>query len=68
ADALIIVTEWRVFRSPDFATIKAKLKRPVVFDGRNLYDPVRLASEGIAYHGIGLGTGRDGTAPGAGVT
>jgi UDP-glucose 6-dehydrogenase len=39
ADALIIVTEWREFRSPDFDTLRAKLNNPVIFDGRNLYDP-----------------------------
>jgi len=53
ADALIIVTEWREFRSPDFDTIKAKLKQPVIFDGRNLYDPKPVRSMGIEYHAIG---------------
>jgi UDPglucose 6-dehydrogenase len=56
ADALIIVTEWRAFRSPDFLTIKAALKQPVIFDGRNIYDPDRMAKEGIVHYGVGLGT------------
>jgi len=55
ADALIVVTEWRVFRSPDFQLIKNKLKSPVIFDGRNIYDPASLAEEGIEYYGIGRG-------------
>jgi UDPglucose 6-dehydrogenase len=53
ADALIIVTEWREFRSPNFDTIKAKLKQPVIFDGRNLYDPKLVRSMGIEYQAIG---------------
>jgi UDPglucose 6-dehydrogenase len=53
ADALIIVTEWKEFRSPDFAVIKAKLKHPVVFDGRNLYDPAVPRLAGLEYHSIG---------------
>jgi UDPglucose 6-dehydrogenase len=55
ADALAIVTEWQEFRSPDFDGIKAKLKSPVIFDGRNLYDPLYLARLGITYYGIGRG-------------
>jgi UDPglucose 6-dehydrogenase len=47
ADALIIVTEWREFRSPNFDNIKAKLKTPVIFDGRNLYDPASVRSLGF---------------------
>ena len=53
ADALIVVTEWKEFRSPDFATIKASLKTPQIFDGRNLYDPTEMKRLGIAYSGIG---------------
>jgi len=53
ADALVIVTEWKEFRSPDFAAIKATLGQPVIFDGRNLYDPAQLRSTGIEYHAIG---------------
>ena len=55
ADALAIVTEWREFNSPDFNLIKAMLRNPVIFDGRNLYDPGELASRGIRYIGIGRG-------------
>ena len=53
ADALIIVTDWKVFKSPDFNTIKAHLKQPVIFDGRNLFEPASVAAFGIEYHGIG---------------
>jgi UDPglucose 6-dehydrogenase len=53
ADALIIVTEWKAFRSPDFEQIKARLKAPIVFDGRNLFEPEQMAENGIEYHGIG---------------
>jgi UDPglucose 6-dehydrogenase len=53
ADALIIVTEWKEFRSPDFAEIKSRLKQPVVVDGRNLYDPVAMRKLGIEYLSIG---------------
>lgn len=55
ADALIIATEWRIFRSPDFAELKSLLKTPVVIDGRNIYDPARMEREGFAYYGIGIG-------------
>ncbi len=55
ADALAVVTEWKVFRSPDFARIKAALKTPVIFDGRNLYDPAVVEAAGLAYYGIGRG-------------
>ena len=53
ADALIIVTEWKEFRSPDFDAIKAKLKTPVIFDGRNLYDPATPRKAGLEYFAIG---------------
>ncbi|NIP15889.1 MAG: nucleotide sugar dehydrogenase, partial [Gammaproteobacteria bacterium] len=55
ADALIVVTEWNEFRSPDFLDIKARLKQPVIFDGRNLYDPDYLAQLGFDYYAIGRG-------------
>ncbi len=55
ADALAICTEWQEFRSPDLPNLKASLKKPVVFDGRNLYDPALMASQGIRYYGIGRG-------------
>lgn len=53
ASALIIVTEWKEFRSPDFASLKQKLTHPVIFDGRNLYDPKLLRSMGFEYFAIG---------------
>jgi len=53
ADALIIVTEWKAFKSPDFETVKSRLKQPVIFDGRNLFEPSSVAALGIEYHGIG---------------
>jgi UDPglucose 6-dehydrogenase len=53
AEALIIVTEWKAFRSPDFEEIKARLKHPVIIDGRNLYEPALMTDQGIEYHGIG---------------
>jgi UDPglucose 6-dehydrogenase len=55
ADALAIVTEWREFRSPDFDAIKAALKEPVIFDGRNLYDPAHMVRTGFSYYAIGRG-------------
>ncbi|WP_145495949.1 UDP-glucose dehydrogenase family protein [Yersinia bercovieri] len=55
ADALIICTEWQNFRAPDFDVVKSRLKQPVIFDGRNLYDPDRLNSRGFTYYGIGRG-------------
>jgi UDPglucose 6-dehydrogenase len=53
ADALAVVTEWNVFRSLDFEMIKSSLKAPVIFDGRNLYDPAIMASQGIIHYSIG---------------
>jgi len=53
ADALVIVTEWKEFRSPDFAQIKASLKTPVIFDGRNLYEPSIVKASGLDYQAIG---------------
>lgn len=58
ADALIICTEWNEFRSPDFALLKQKLKRPLIFDGRNLYDLSALAEAGFTYYSIGRPTVR----------
>lgn len=55
ADALIIATEWRQFRSPDWELLRTELKEPVIFDGRNIYDPDRVAREELTYYGIGLG-------------
>jgi UDPglucose 6-dehydrogenase len=53
ADALVIVTEWLMYRTPDFDRIRAGLRRPLVIDGRNLFDPQRMARMGFDYHGIG---------------
>lgn len=53
ADALLIITEWKEFRSPDFDAIKAKLKQPVIIDGRNLYDPAAVRRHGLGYSAIG---------------
>jgi UDPglucose 6-dehydrogenase len=55
ADVLAIVTEWKAFRSPDFARIRTMLKEPAVFDGRNLYEPEAVEEAGLAYYGIGRG-------------
>jgi UDPglucose 6-dehydrogenase len=53
ADALVIVTEWKEFRSPDFERIKATLLQPVLFDGRNMFTPATVKAAGIEYHAIG---------------
>ncbi len=55
ADALLIVTEWKEFKSPDFDAIRSQLRQPLVFDGRNLYEPALMKSLGIEYAGIGRG-------------
>jgi UDPglucose 6-dehydrogenase len=55
ADALTVVTEWKAFWSPDFGRIRSALREPVVFDGRNIYDPVAVEAAGLAYYGIGRG-------------
>ncbi len=55
ADALVVVTEWKQFRSPDFARLREVLNDAVVFDGRNLYDPQEIEAAGLAYYGIGRG-------------
>ncbi len=57
ADALVVVTEWKEFRNPDFDAVKAALKQPLVFDGRNIFDPALMRLSGIEYHGIGRGHG-----------
>jgi len=53
ADALVIVTEWTAFKSPDFTALKESLTAPLVFDGRNLYEPTAIAALGIEYYSIG---------------
>ncbi|MEJ2651752.1 MAG: UDP-glucose/GDP-mannose dehydrogenase family protein [Gammaproteobacteria bacterium] len=55
ADALAIATEWNIFRSPDVAALKAALKEPVIFDGRNLYNPQAMEQEGFSYYAVGRG-------------
>ena len=55
ASALVIVTEWKAFRSPDFERIRAALREPVLFDGRNMFEPEMVESAGLAYYGIGRG-------------
>ena len=55
ADALFVVTEWKQFRSPDFARLKSQLADAVVFDGRNMYEPADVEAAGLAYYGIGRG-------------
>ncbi len=55
ADALVIATEWRQFHSPDWDEMRTRMAAPVIFDGRNVYDPERVKSEGFTYYGIGLG-------------
>jgi UDPglucose 6-dehydrogenase len=53
ADALVVVTEWQEFRSPDFAALRLALKEPLVFDGRNLYDPAMVRAAGLEHFAIG---------------
>ena len=53
ADALVVVTEWKQFRAPDFEVIKQTLKSPLIFDGRNIYNPKQLAKQGVTYYSIG---------------
>lgn len=53
ADALLIITEWQVFKAPDFTVIQQQLKQPLIFDGRNLFDPASVLKKGIHYVSIG---------------
>lgn len=53
ADALVLVTEWKEFRAPDFGALAQSLRRKAIFDGRNIYDPETVAAAGLSYHGIG---------------
>jgi UDPglucose 6-dehydrogenase len=55
-DVLAIITEWQEFRSPDFDAVRARLKTPAIFDGRNLYDPDHVARHGLEYYPIGRKT------------
>jgi UDPglucose 6-dehydrogenase len=58
AHALLLVTEWKQFRNPDFGLMKQRLAMPIVFDGRNQYDPVHMTALGFECYGIGRGTAR----------
>jgi UDPglucose 6-dehydrogenase len=53
ADAIVLVTEWKPFRMPDFAAMHKMMKQPVIFDGRNVYEPSVVKTEGFEYQGIG---------------
>ncbi len=53
ADALLLVTEWNEFRRPNFERMHSSMKQPIIFDGRNLYDPGRMAKNGFVYYGVG---------------
>ncbi len=68
ADALLIVTEWNEFRNPDFNKIKNYLNKPVIFDGRNIYDPKEMKELGFTYYGIGRGVNGNGPMHMAGST
>jgi UDPglucose 6-dehydrogenase len=53
ADALLLVTEWQAFRNPNFERMKATMRQPVIFDGRNIYDPEHVRELGFTYYGMG---------------
>ena len=53
AQALLIMTEWKAYRSPNFQQLRSRLAQALIFDGRNLFDPLRMAQEAFTYHGIG---------------
>ena len=53
ADALLVLTEWKEFRAPDFLEIKERLKQPILFDGRNLYNTKHVLKEGFTYYAVG---------------
>jgi UDPglucose 6-dehydrogenase len=53
ADALLVLTEWKQFHNPDFEALRARLRCPLILDGRNLYDPQALQELGLAYQGVG---------------
>jgi UDPglucose 6-dehydrogenase len=57
ADGLVVVTEWNEFRRPDFERMKELMRSPVLFDGRNIYDPTKLREQGFVYYGIGRTSG-----------
>ncbi|MGD8309706.1 MAG: UDP-glucose/GDP-mannose dehydrogenase family protein, partial [Chromatiales bacterium] len=68
ADALVIATEWAEFRSPDFNAVRDSLKQPVVFDGRNMYEPAIAAASGLTYYAIGRSPARPASRPGEGAS
>ena len=53
ADALVIATEWNEFREPDFARMRKLMKTPVIFDGRNIYNPEQMRAQGFTYYSVG---------------
>ena len=53
ADALMLVTEWHEFREPDFAKMRKLMRTPLIFDGRNIYEPGQMKAHGFTYHSIG---------------
>jgi len=53
ADALLLITEWQAFRNPNFERMKSMMRKPVIFDGRNIYDPVHLREMGFTYYSVG---------------
>jgi UDPglucose 6-dehydrogenase len=53
ADGLLVLTEWKQYRAPDFEEIKSRLKTPVLFDGRNLYNTKKVLEQGLKYYAIG---------------
>ena len=55
ADALMVVTEWKEFKAPDFDEVKKQLLNPLIIDGRNLYNPALMKEQGIQYYGVGRG-------------
>ena len=59
ADALAVATEWNEFRNPDFEVMRRLMRQPVIFDGRNVYEPARMAALGFTYHGIGRAGGAE---------
>jgi UDPglucose 6-dehydrogenase len=59
ADALLLMTEWKLFREPDFDEIRRRLRGRLIVDGRNQYDPARLRALGFDYAGVGRGTAQD---------
>jgi UDPglucose 6-dehydrogenase len=53
ADALLLITEWQAFRNPNFERIKSMMRQPIIFDGRNIYDPAQVREMGFTYYSVG---------------